>query len=118
LPMLRATLPGAFLVIFAICLSSFAVALTLGGGPRATTVELAIYQAFVFDFDLGRAALLASVQLALVGIAALLARALIRDDGFGAGLDRLVRRWDAQGLWHRLLDATIIMLGALFLLVP
>ena len=44
------------MVVFAICLSSFAVALTLGGGPRATTVELAIYQAFRFDFDLGRAA--------------------------------------------------------------
>ncbi|MDP5348569.1 MAG: thiamine/thiamine pyrophosphate ABC transporter permease ThiP, partial [Paracoccaceae bacterium] len=48
-PMLRATLPGAMLLIFAICLSSFAVALTLGGGPRATTVELAIYQAFRLD---------------------------------------------------------------------
>ena len=32
-------------MIFVICLSSFAVALTLGGGPRATTLELAIYQA-------------------------------------------------------------------------
>ena len=52
-PMLRATLPGAWLAIFLICLTSFAVALTLGGGPRATTIELAIYQAFRFDFDLG-----------------------------------------------------------------
>ena len=41
-PMLRKTVPGAFLVIFVICLSSFAVALTLGGGPKATTVELAM----------------------------------------------------------------------------
>ena len=40
-PMLREVLPGAALVIFTLCLSSFAVALTLGGGPRATTVELA-----------------------------------------------------------------------------
>ncbi|MCB2105580.1 MAG: thiamine/thiamine pyrophosphate ABC transporter permease ThiP, partial [Rhodobacteraceae bacterium] len=54
-PMLRETLPGVFVAVFLICLTSFAVALTLGGGPRATTVELAIYQAFRFDFDLGRA---------------------------------------------------------------
>lgn len=54
-PMLARTLPGAAAIIFAICLSSFAVALTLGGGPRATTVELAIYQAFRFDFEIGRA---------------------------------------------------------------
>ena len=64
-PMLRAVVPGVFLVIFLICLTSFAVALTLGGGPRATTVELAIYQALRFDFDLGRAALLACVQFGL-----------------------------------------------------
>ena len=41
-PMLRSVLPGAWLLIFALCLTSFAVALALGGGPGATTVELAI----------------------------------------------------------------------------
>ena len=65
--------PGAFAVIFVICLSSFAVALTLGGGPRATTVELAIYQAMRFDFDLSRAALLALLQLLLALLAGLVA---------------------------------------------
>ena len=45
-PMLRSTIPGAFLLIFLLCITSFAVALALGGGPKATTVELAIYQAF------------------------------------------------------------------------
>ncbi|MGB1034749.1 MAG: thiamine/thiamine pyrophosphate ABC transporter permease ThiP, partial [Primorskyibacter sp.] len=35
-PMLRQVVPSAFAVIFVICLSSFAVALTLGGGPKAT----------------------------------------------------------------------------------
>ena len=35
-PMLRQVVPGALAVIFAICLTSFAVALTLGGGPKAT----------------------------------------------------------------------------------
>ena len=75
-PMLRATLPGAFMVIFLICTTSFAVALALGGGPRATTVELAIYQAFRFDFDLSRAAFLALIQLAISAVAALLAIAL------------------------------------------
>ena len=34
-------------------------------GPRATTVELAIYQAFQFDFDLTRAALLSVIQIAM-----------------------------------------------------
>ncbi|MCO8144720.1 thiamine/thiamine pyrophosphate ABC transporter permease ThiP [Rhodovulum tesquicola] len=117
-PMLRSVLPGAFLVIFLICTTSFAVALTLGGGPRATTVELAIYQAFRFEFDLGRAALLSLIQVALCAGAAALAFAVTVPGGFGAGLDRPLARRDAGGPGLRLLDGLWIGLAALFLLVP
>lgn len=117
-PMLRHVVPGALAVVFAICLTSFAVALMLGGGPRATTIELAIYQAFRFDFDLGRAALLAGLQIVLTSIAALVALRASRGAGFGAGLDRAVRRWDGQGAGARVLDALAIGLVAAFLLVP
>ncbi|QGX99705.1 thiamine/thiamine pyrophosphate ABC transporter permease ThiP [Roseovarius faecimaris] len=117
-PLLRRACPGALAVVFAICLSSFAVALTLGGGPRATTLELAIYQAFRFDFDLGRAAMLSGMQLVLTLCAAGLALRLTRGDGFGTGLDRHLRRWDGGSIGARLLDATWIVLAALFLLLP
>lgn len=113
-PMLRTVLPPAFLIVFLICLTSFAVALTLGGGPRATTVELAIYQALRFDFDLGRAAMLALIQFGLCLIAAALAWRMTAVDGFGAGLDRSVDRWDGS----RWADGVIIALAAAFLLVP
>ena len=117
-PMLRATLPGVAMVVFAICLGSFAVALTLGGGPRATTVELAIYQAFRFDFDLGRAAVLAVIQIVLVTLAAMVALRLSLLDGFGRGLDRTPRRWEAE-IWRlRLLDLFVLGVAGLFLLVP
>ena len=56
MPMLREVVLGALLLIFLIRLASFAVALTLGGGPRATTLELGIYQAVWFEFNLLRAA--------------------------------------------------------------
>jgi thiamine transport system permease protein len=98
-PMLREVVPGAFLVIFLICLTSFAVALTLGGGPRATTVELAIYQAFRFDFDLSKAALLALVQFGLCAAAAALAWRVTVPSAFGGGLDRPLERWDAGSAW-------------------
>ena len=117
-PMLARVAPGALAVVFAICLSSFAVALTLGGGPRATTVELAIYQAFHFDFDLGRAALLSCIQIALTVLAAGLALRARPGGGFGAGLDRPVQRWDANTPTLRLLDAGAILCAALFLLLP
>ncbi len=117
-PMLRATVPGAFLVVFALCLSSFAVALTLGGGPRATTIELAIYQAFRFDFDLSRAATLAVIQLVLVVAVALAALRYGRTDGLGAGMDRSLVRWDAQGKATQAWDGLILCLISLFLLLP
>ncbi|WP_347311857.1 thiamine/thiamine pyrophosphate ABC transporter permease ThiP [Defluviimonas sp. SAOS-178_SWC] len=117
-PMLKALGPGIFVTIFLICLTSFAVALTLGGGPKATTVELAIYQAFRFDFDLGRAALLASLQLALCAITALVAARFAVPSAFGAGLDRPVARWDAGSAGLRLLDTLLLGLAALFLLAP
>ena len=117
-PMLRATVPGALMVIFLICTTSFAVALTLGGGPRATTVELAIYQAFRFDFDLGKAALLGIVQVSITGLAALLALRLTVPTAMGAGIDRQHQRWDATAGWRRALDAACILAAALFLILP
>ena len=116
IPMLRAVLPGAAVTIFVICLTSFAVALTLGGGPRATTVELAIYQALRFDYDLGRAATLAAVQFALCAITALVAWRMIQPSGFGAGLDR--GYIFAPTGWRRIADTAAITLAAVFLLIP
>jgi thiamine transport system permease protein len=117
-PMLRAILPGAVVAVFLICLTSFAVALTLGGGPRATTVELAIYQALRFDFDLGRAALLAALQFLLCAAAVLVAGWLVLPGAFGGGMDRPVQRWDIGGPVLRLADAAVIGAAAMFLLVP
>ncbi|PXW72040.1 thiamine transport system permease protein [Loktanella sp. PT4BL] len=114
-PMLRSVVPGTFLVIFLICLTSFAVALTMGGGPRATTVELAIYQAVRFDFDLGRAALLACIQFGLCVVAAALAWGVTGNDPMGAGMDRVVQRWD---LPRPVVDYAVIAVAALFLLLP
>lgn len=117
-PMLARVVPGALAVVFAICLTSFAVALTLGGGPRATTLELAIYQAFRFDFDLGKAALLSGAQIVLTGLAALAALRLARSEAIGGGLDRALRRWDGQGRAARISDGAWIVLAAGFLILP
>lgn len=117
-PMLRRIVPGAFLIVFAICLSSFAIALTLGGGPRATTIELAIYQAFRFDFDLARAAVLACVQIVMVASVALLTLRFTSTDGMGVGLSRVVQRWDTKKRSMRITDVIVLLAITLFLLAP
>ncbi len=117
-PMLCRVVPGALAVVFAICLTSFAVALTLGGGPRATTLELAIYQAFTYDFDLGRAAILSGGQLVLTATAAALALRFSVSESFGNGLDRAIRRWDGEKLWPTVFDTFWIGMASLFLMLP
>ncbi len=117
-PMLRGILPGVFTIVFLLCVTSFAVALTLGGGPRATTLELAIYQAFRFDFDLSGAATLAVLQLMLSAGAAALAWWLAASVDLGAGLDRPLRRWDSGARGLVALDGVVLGAVSLFLLLP
>lgn len=116
-PMLRATLPGAVLTVFTICLASFAVALTLGGGPKATTVELAIYQALRFDFAPERAATLAALQFALCLTALVAGWAVLRETGFGIGLGRRIELASPRG-WRLWLDGLAIAMAAGFLILP
>ncbi len=116
-PMLREVLPGAVLAVFLVCLTSFTIALTLGGGPRATTLELAIYQAVRFEFDLPRAALLALVQFGVCAFAVLLAARATRAAGFGAGLDRAVVTF-APGGWWGWADRGVLTLASVFLVLP
>lgn len=66
-PLLRPQLPALASLIFMLCFTSFTTIMALGGGPRSTTLEVAIYQALRFDFDLGTAGRLALWQLLLSG---------------------------------------------------
>ncbi|WP_370641148.1 thiamine/thiamine pyrophosphate ABC transporter permease ThiP [Nereida sp. MMG025] len=117
-PMLRDRAPGIFLAIFTICLTSFSVILLIGGGPRATTIELAIYEAFRFDFDLGKAALLALVQFAICGFVAVIAlqTRLPQSAGSGVGHTTLPVLSNTKGIGA--FDGLAIFLATAFLLIP
>ncbi len=117
-PLLRQNLPAVFALVFMLCFLSFAVVLTLGGGPRATTLEVAIYQAVRFDFDLPRAGAIALLQiaccLALATGAWLCARRL--DLGRSQRIES--RRFDGQSGAARVLDFAAILLATVFILAP
>ena len=66
-PYLRQQLPHVGGLVFMLCFTSFATVMVLGGGPKSTTIELAIYQAIKFDFDLQSGAMLALWQMLLCG---------------------------------------------------
>ncbi len=115
-PILRSVVPSSFVLIFLLCVSSFAVAL-VGGGPRATTIELAIYQSLRFDFDLGKAANLAMIQFALCAVLSMLAVFATRKYNMTLGL--IARRnVDGRGAGVRIFDAGVLILTAGFLFLP
>jgi thiamine transport system permease protein len=66
-PALQAVLGPVFGFIFILCFNSFAVVLALGGGPKSTTLEVAIYQALKYDFNIPEALLLSWCQLVIAG---------------------------------------------------
>ncbi len=66
MPFLRPNRFNLFGLIFCSVLPVFTIVLTLGGGPKYTTLEVAIYQAITFDFDIETAALLAFVNFCSV----------------------------------------------------
>ena len=117
-PMLRSIVPGAFLLVFLLCITSFAVALALGGGPKATTIELAIYQALRFEFDLGKAALLGLVQFTICGIVAFWSVRAAVHANFGGGLSVTVDRWDATSAKQLWLDGIALVAVTGFLGAP
>lgn len=115
-PYLRRQLPAAAALIFMLCFASFATVLALGGGPRATTIELAIYQALSYDFDPGRAAVLALLQILCCLGLVLLSQRLTRV--FPVGPTHFTPwRNPGDNLGRRLGDGIIIAL-ALTLLAP
>jgi thiamine transport system permease protein len=117
LPMLGAVLPGAIATVFLLCLTSFAVALLLGGGPAASTLELSIYQALRFEFDPGHAAMLAMLQFGLCATVTLAALQIRRSMQFGAGLGR-DQQVPAPLGWRNGIDVAMIGLAGVFLLGP
>jgi len=63
-PRIRAACAASFFLSFLYCASSFIVVLTLGGNPRFTTLEVALYESIRMLFDINRASLFALIQLA------------------------------------------------------
>ncbi len=121
-PVLRDVIPGAAGVVFLLCFTSFAIVLSLGGGPAASTLEVAIYQALRFEFDLPKAAALSLIQVLLCGVLAVLffwfrgAPAWGAADATSLEADR--HRPDTRDLAGRLVDAAVISLAAIYLLTP
>ncbi|MCE7027687.1 thiamine/thiamine pyrophosphate ABC transporter permease ThiP [Jiella avicenniae] len=117
-PALRGALPGAAALIFMLCVTSFTIVLVLGGGPAATTLEVAVYQALRYDFDPGRAIGLSIVQIVLTALVLVATLLLGRDPAGGFGAGGKARRFDAPNRLRDAGDGLVVILGTLFVVSP
>ncbi|MEN0613230.1 thiamine/thiamine pyrophosphate ABC transporter permease ThiP [Klebsiella indica] len=116
-PWLRRQILPVAALIFMLCFASFATVLSLGGGPRATTIELAIYQALNFDYDPARAAMLALIQMVCCLGLVLLSQRLSKALAIGVSNIHGWRDPDDR-LFSRLSDIALIVIALLLLLPP
>ena len=117
-PYMRSHIAGIAGLVFMLCVTSFTLVLLLGGGPAATTIEVAIYQALRFDFDPQRAVILALLQLLLTGILLAVLASIGGAPQETPTLGQPTRRFPGRGYLAHSADFCLIILMALFLVTP
>lgn len=117
-PVLARVIPGAAGLIFMLCVTSFTLVLIFGGGPAATTIEVAIYQALRFDFDPERAVSLALLQITVTGAILLGLSLLPAASDTGVTTGRAFPRFDGRRPLIRAADGILLLLVTMFLILP
>ncbi|MDP6166220.1 MAG: thiamine/thiamine pyrophosphate ABC transporter permease [Gammaproteobacteria bacterium] len=117
-PHIRSVLAPLAALIFALCFTSFAIIMSLGGGPRATTLEVAIYQAVRLDFDLPLATQLSLVQLVLCSFIVWLGLRLGRPAEISHSIGVHVVRPDIGSWQSKLADVLLLLLGLVLIVLP
>jgi thiamine transport system permease protein len=117
-PALIRVIPGIAGLIFMLCVTSFTIVLTLGGGPQTSTLEVAIYQALKFEYDPPRALALTGLQLVLTLLVFLFLR-LFPDPGQDRGAtEGRAFRTDGRTAFSKIADGFLILVFLLFVAPP
>jgi len=67
-PIIRQNFFLIFSLIFILCFLSFAIVMSLGGGPQNSTLEVAIYQSVFFELNFNKAIILSILQIIICSI--------------------------------------------------
>ncbi|WP_207923239.1 thiamine/thiamine pyrophosphate ABC transporter permease [Marinomonas flavescens] len=117
-PYIKKVLPGAFVLVFMLCFSSFSVVLSLGGGPKSSTLEVAIYQALRFDFDLDKASFLSLLQVAICTVVAMVIYKVVPKNQQDASLLKVQSYSVRDSRVARGFDMFIMIIALLLVLPP
>lgn len=119
-PHIKVVLPQLLALVFALCFTSFAIVMTLGGGPKATTIEVAIFQAIRFDFDIAKAVYLSLLQMFFCGFILWVGLRLGKPIDMFVSLETSAKnmRPDTKARLGMASDILVLMLATLLVLLP
>lgn len=119
-PHIKGVLPQLAALVFALCFTSFAIVMTLGGGPKATTIEVAIFQAIRFDFDIAKAVYLSLLQMFFCGFILWVGLRLGKPIDMFVSLENSAKnmRPDLSSRFGIVSDIAVLMLAILLVLLP
>lgn len=117
-PEMKRRIPALGGLIFMLAATSFTLVLLLGGGPAATTLEVAIYQALRFDFDPARAVALSLLQIGVTAVLLCILGFMGGRHAEGSTAGSIPNRPDGRTLGSKSLDFLLIALATLFVGLP
>ena len=106
-------------LIFLLCFTSFSIVLMLGGGPDVTTLEVSIYHAVRFSFDMQLAASLSIVQILICSGLILISKPLnfsLTSPSPSPG--NAIIRNDVEKLFSRLTDIFCFLIFFMVIFLP
>ncbi|MBS9782976.1 MAG: thiamine/thiamine pyrophosphate ABC transporter permease ThiP [Pasteurella sp.] len=119
-PQLKGILPYAFSNVFLLCFTSFPIVLMLGGSPKYSTLEVAIYQAVTFEYDFTKATMLIGIQL-FIGLFLQLMMDITTKYAFSSKItaNNILQYWKPQPLgWSKIALQAVLFLHIFAIMIP
>ena len=106
-------------LIFLLCFTSFSIVLMLGGGPSVTTLEVSIYHAVRFSFDLTQAASLSILQIIICSGLILLSKPLNLNISYPKSISKIaVSRKDRGHYMAKVSDTFCLTIFCILIFLP
>ena len=118
IPVIKQNLFAVFSIIFSLCFLSFAIVMALGGGPRSSTLEVAIYQYALFDLNFNKAIILSFIQIIICIFFISIGFYKFRGSGFFEIGDLTNKHPHKDLVFLKLIDFSLIFLFVIFLFSP
>ena len=118
IPIIRQSLFAVFSIIFSLCFLSFAIVMALGGSPKNSTLEVAIFQYALFDLNFNKAVILSFVQIIICIIFVFIGFYKFKGSNFFEIGSIKYKHPHKNKILIKLIDYFLIVLFSIFLFSP